>query len=98
MTIPSRHTPGPWSWEYGVSQRTAWALCGPGGKYILRFKGGNDIDECPEPEADMDLIELAPRMLSALQAVQDCATSDLPRSVTDEVDAILDAAAGKEDS
>jgi hypothetical protein len=51
-------TEGPWDWEYGVSQRTAWALMA-GRKYIFRFEGPNDITICPAPEDDMDFITAA---------------------------------------
>lgn len=65
-----RATPGPWDWEYGVSQRTAWALVkltpGPKVKYILRFAGPNDINICPNPEDDMDFIAHAPEDIAYL--------------------------------
>jgi hypothetical protein len=59
--LAEKATPGPWDWEYGVSQRTAWALMQPGGqwtddRYVLRFEGPQDISLVPNPEADMDFI------------------------------------------
>ena len=57
---------GPWDWEYGVSQRTAWALTGPGQKYLMRFEGGNDIMVCPDPEPVQDFIAEAPRDVARL--------------------------------
>ena len=52
--------PAPWSWEYGVSLRTAWGLLDGKENYILRFGQGNDISICPDAELVLELIELVP--------------------------------------
>lgn len=65
-------TPGKWYWEYGMTMRTAWGLIaereGKGDRYILRFEGPNDIENCPKPEADMILIEMAQPFARAMLA------------------------------
>lgn len=73
--LAEQATPGPWSWEYGVSQRTAWGLISVNG-YVLKFSGPQDIGIVPDPESDMDFIEAAnPSVILALlserQANQD---------------------------
>ena len=66
-------TPGPWDWEYGVSQRTAWGVVDRGNRYVLRFEGPQEIGIVPDPEPDMDVLLAARNALPALLAVAEAA-------------------------
>ena len=68
-------TPGPWDWEYGVSQRTAWGVVDRGNRYVLRFAGPQEIGIVPDPEPDMDVLLAARNALPALLAVAEAATA-----------------------